>query len=575
MAPCLSRCFLLLSGILSSQSFQYPFKVTHKPSMWVFQMKSRIDENEKTTKRRTPANKRQAIKWVVQGVERCLADQQLPSPPENGSIRFRKKNHNRVYTYKRREDASLVDALYLMVNAKNQKEVIYAGKRIEVLMRRGCHDFPVEVTERVVKATAEIGLVALSLDLLRHMLEDSFPSPIAYIAVINALRKNGRLSLIEELLTDLATSCRSHNKELKTGTREAVGVDIVAFNSFIAALCDAAVKDIPFSPASTQRGSTTDLESYDETLPAYSNSTEVSSSSQKLISKALDLLRADTARKRFALSDDPDVYSFNSVLSAAAKCSRSVSKDFTKYVIESCLRSMKLRAVEADSFTYNARIQAELGFSKQYIQKESKAIQIIDEAFSKKKFDRYTINLAIIPLLQDGRLHELMPMMRSFYMSNANNGKLVSSAFEAFLNTLVQNSELDFANSVFEEFFLSSRYPSNRSPNRFQMSQEIHVVTNGSWVNNQFGNGVKTSSIEPTTRHFNILLSGYSKMYRPSRSYGNTSNISEDVSVSIASKVYGLLDVMVRIGVPLDKYSVSCLMKFPTSSEEITLLWKR
>jgi len=566
MAPRLPMCFILLSDILSSQSFQYPYKEMHTPSMRAFQMKPRFTENEETTERRTPANKRQAINWVIQGVERCLAEQQLPSPPENNGIRFRKKkNSNRVYTYNRREDASLVDALYLMVNAKNQKEVIYAGKRIEVLMKigRGRHNFPVEVTERVIKATAEIGLVALSLDLLRRMLEDSFPSPIAYIAVINALRKNGRLSLIEDILTELGNSCRSHNKEPRTSTSEAMGVDIVAFNSFIAALCGAAVKDIPFS----SQGGSTGLENFDDMSFNGNNSTDATSSSQKYLYKALNLLKGDTARKRFALSDDPDIYSFNTVISAAAKCSRSVSSDFIHFIMDSCLRSMKLRGLEADSFTYNARIQAELGFGEQDDNKNSKAIQLIDAAFSENKFDRYTVNLAIIPLLQYDRHHELLKIMRSFYVSNANNGKLVSSAFEAFLNTLVQNYELDYANSVFEEFFLSS-HQEKKSPNRFQMSQEIHVVTNGSWAKNQFGKGVKIGSIEPTTRHFNILLSGYSKMYRP-----NSKN-SED-AISIASKAFGLLDATLRIGVPLDKYSVSSLMMFPTSSEEITLLLKR
>ena len=70
--------------------------------------------------KRVPQSKRTAIRWIIQGVERCLADE------EEGDEKGKKNK-----SYKRRVDASLVDALYLMVNANTQKEVLDSEKRID------------------------------------------------------------------------------------------------------------------------------------------------------------------------------------------------------------------------------------------------------------------------------------------------------------------------------------------------------------------------------------------------------------------------------------------------------------
>ena len=91
-------------------------------------------------------------------------------------------------------------------------------------------DFPMEVNERVIKATAMAGLGALSLKLLMNMLNDdkmnnnSMPSSMAYTAVLNCLRKNGRVDRLEDTLSELAKSCRTITR--KTGN-DNVGVDLV------------------------------------------------------------------------------------------------------------------------------------------------------------------------------------------------------------------------------------------------------------------------------------------------------------------------------------------------------------
>ena len=561
-------CLMMLGAILPIQSFHSPFKLRSMPSVHLHMLQQRSEVRNEAAKRRSPANKRQAIKWVVQGVERCLAEQQLPAPPDNSRTRFR--NYERVYTYRRREDASLVDALYLLVNAKNQKEVIDAGKRIEVLMRvgRGRQDFPVEVTERVIKACASTGLLALSMDLLRRMLSDgTFPSPMAYTAVINALRKNGRVSQVEELLAELGNSCRKINQQMKSEGEKNVGVDIVAFNSFIAALCEAAVKATPYVVPTSTEIVGADEENLDERFFGESNSNQTTSSTEKYLYKALNLLKADNARQKFELLEEPDIYSYNAILSATAKCSRSsASTLFFDHIVNVCLEGMKERRIKPDIFTYNARIEIALEA------KSSTVIELIDEARAHVEIDRYTINLALIPLLKLSRYHDAMFMLRNFYRSNSSNNKMVASAFEAFINTLVQNSEVDFARKVFGEFFLSASTNQNERPaHPYQLSQEkIDEAMN------------IQHNIVPTTRHFNILFGGYSKLYWPKRSYhqadqspDNKSNASRDTSISVAQKVYSLLDDMLRLGVPLDKFSVSSLMTFPTTSESVTLLWKR
>lgn len=530
------------------------------------QMTPQTREKEQSTKKRSPVNKKQALKWVIQGVERCLAQQQLQVPPDSNSIRFR-KNDERVYTYKRREDASLVDALYLLLNAKNQKETIEAGKRIEALMRVGegkesRKKFPVEVTERVIKATASTGLLKISVDLLMRMLSDDiFPSPIAYIAVMNALRKNGRVSQMEELLTELATSCRRRNLHLKRETnatkQDATSVDVIAFNSFIAALCDAAVRDVPYS--SNFDAIDSDTEAFRTEFFGDTNSTEKASSSEKFLYKAINLLKDDIARKKFELTDDPDMYSYNAILAATVKCLRSsssASQTFSENMLHACLRGMEKRGIQKDIFTHNAMIEIAI-----QTERDSEAMRLIDEAIAHVDIDRYTINLALVPLLRSGRRHELMAILRRFYKANVKNTKLVASAFEAFLNTLVQNSEVDFAREqLFDVFFLpkqlGSRWP------------DAEAILN-----------LDIQPIEPTTRHFNIMLTGYRKLYRPGSSRffrRRTDGISEgDESSLIAQSAYSLLDYMLRAGVPLDSHSVSSLMAFPTSSKEVSSLLDR
>ena len=473
----------------------------------LLQLDARNNHSKNKSPRKSPPNRRTSIKWVIQGVEKCLAEE--GEPQYGGKPR---------YSYRRRIDASLVDALYLMANANSQKDVLDAEKRIKVLLKNPS-EFPVEVTERVIRATSVAGL-SLSIDLLKLLLKGddvaALPSSIAYVSVLSFLRKIGRIDRLEETLADLANVSR--RIQMKNPSQS--GIDIVAFNTYLGAICDAAVAGRPFSSSSDNV-----IEELDSNLfnfTNFNNTLDGTTPSEKYLYKGLNLLRGDVARKKFALDGDPDIYSFNSLLTAVAKCSKPGRNLLS--ITDSCLFTMKKQGIECDTLTYNARIQAAIAANE-----GDRAIQLIDELLASPKLDadRYTINLALMPFVKSGRKGQMLALMKDFYEMNAGkNNRIIVSAFEAFLNTLVQNDEVGLARDVFDAFFLSI------PKDRMQLT------------------GIRPN---PTTKHFNIMLGGYGK-------------------TGDALKAFELFDIMLDIGLPLDGFTVTSLMMHPISTEKITSL---
>ena len=544
MIVILLRFVLAFMCIWDSESFYTPIiSTTITRTSTLMQMKN---SNYRNSKRR-PQNKRTAIRWTIQGVEKCLAVEDEKNKSGGGSS----KSYNRLI------DASLVDALYLMVNANNQKDILDAEKRIQVLMKNPAK-FPQEVNERVIKATASAGLSSLSLTLLKALLSEekmgdgyAIPSSVAYIAVLNCLRKNGRIDRIEDTIVEIADACRKRGN---------VGVDLIAFNIFLAALCDAAVKDIPFTSSSD-----INVTEYEEilefnytTLSGNNSSSLPTSSSEKYLYKALNLLRTDTAVRRFALDSDPDKYSYNSVLMAAAKCTRPGADKTTKSIMLSCLRGMKDRGIEADILTFNARIQAALASDD----KET-AIRLIDQILKDPNLnpDRYTINFMLQAFLNTDRQHEIWSILENFYDENVkSNSNILSSAFEAFLNTIVKAGDVEFADEIFRSFFLSN------------------ILQKSSSISFQIRSARRHGRLLPKTRHFNILLGGYSKAYQSVESKKSKAIVSKNTTKSDdlkVSRAYDLLTIMIRM-VPLDEFSITSIMALPfASSEKITALLQR
>jgi len=320
---------------------------------------------------------------------------------------------------------------------------------------------------------------------------------------------------------------------------------LIALNIFLASLCDAAVNEVPFSSSTIDVDEKKTLGSFNFTSLT-SNST-TTSSSEKYLYKAINLLRGDTARTRFALEADPDRYSYNSVLNAAAKCSKP-GAEYTKSIMLSCLRGMKERGITMDMFTFNARIQAALQSDD-----DEAAIKIIDTIIQDPnlELDRYTIDLLLKPFINTGRREDIWYILDGFYEANIeSNSKLLSSAFEAFLVSLVDTGETELAREIFYSFFLSSKQLPNVSYRRKTVGP--------------------LSLLRPRTRHFNILLGGYSKAYQD-KSYMTDEEIDESLGDALE-----LLDIMIEKETPIDGYTVSSLMSLPFSSpEKITSLLKR
>jgi pentatricopeptide repeat protein len=259
---------------------------------------------------------------------------------------------------------------------------------------------------------------------------------------------------------------------------------------------------------------------------------------------------------------------------------------------------MNERGIKPDILTYNARLQAILATSSDG---GEAAIQLYNQILSDTNVtpDRYTINFMLNPFIHNGQCDEVWSMLNNFYIMNVEeNNSMVSSAFEAYLVTLVDNGEIEFARAVFQSFFL--KLPKKQQSKRMQLSRLVHVMDNEettkddkkiSLMDTMKIKSISQRGIEPNTllppktKHFNILLGGYSKAYQDVVSKtGKSLNLvtsKDGWSVSTATSTiiqnaFQLLDIMLDIGVPLDAFSVSSLMSLPySSSEDITSLLVR
>ena len=147
--------------------------------------------------------------------------------------------------------AALVVALRRLADAGSRSDVLAAERRLRSLLRPGA--FSPAVTERAIKAAAMAGLTSLASDLLRPLLarrgttEDAdaaVPSAAAYVAVLGALRRRGRVGTLERTLADLAAAARRDAARRRrgggggggggAGTGAAgTGIDLVAFNIYL------------------------------------------------------------------------------------------------------------------------------------------------------------------------------------------------------------------------------------------------------------------------------------------------------------------------------------------------------
>lgn len=245
------------------------------------------------SKRRKPPNNRVAIQWVFESVEKVLTEE------SKGSKRGKEEKS------KTQDSLILLEALSQIRHARSKAEVNQAGDSIASLdMNR----FSYAVQERVMKGVAMAGLVHLSIQLLDSMLltrngqsstaalqkgydpvpgltEPYVPSSMSYVAIFKCLRKRKRLEEMRETLQKLKLASKA------TSTK----IDTIAFNIYLAALCDVSTKGDKHQ---------TNLARNRKGRPA--------------LSEAIRLLGEGVAEAEFELIEAPGIYAFNTVLHAAA-----------------------------------------------------------------------------------------------------------------------------------------------------------------------------------------------------------------------------------------------------------------
>jgi pentatricopeptide repeat protein len=269
----------------------------------------------------------------------------------------------------------------------------------EELMLLSIQDkFSYSIQERVVKVTSMAGYVKLSLFLLDSMLGISsnsisstmsskiyIPSYMAYTSVLNRLRKWKKIDTMRETLQKLSHACKITRKQEK--------LDIVALNTYLAAICDT---------MKMRNDGEKDVE---------------------LMREAMDLLYPGVATEKYTLPD-PDVMSFNTVLNAAAEMKNGT-------LVNEAIHLMKKQGIAPDIVTYNAMLKAAptAGFK----------VSVVDEILETPDLvaDRYTVEMAIMPLVEEGRIPDLLNLLHGF--SSADQPEhAVQNAYSTFLLALIK-----------------------------------------------------------------------------------------------------------------------------------------
>lgn len=283
----------------------------------------------------------------------------------------------------------LLEAMKALLQARNQREIKAVGRRLDKLDIIGGESYPIQ--ERVVKATALSGLLTTSLTIVNGMLDSNYlPSQIAYIPVCSALRRADEIQQLEDLMYNLAETAR----------QQQTSVDVVAWNIYLAALCDSV--DDPNDPI------------------------------LGIVWKWMD---PAVARDQF--STEPDQISFNTLVFAAARAGN-------KTLVEKVWEEMqKQDGFEQTIRAYNSRLM---------VSDKEERLAIFDEICATKSLtpDRYTVDLLLYPLIQVGRMGDVETLVENFIASSSERMK--RDAFSAFLSTLIKEGDVTSARALFDTY---------------------------------------------------------------------------------------------------------------------------
>ncbi|KAL3938326.1 MAG: hypothetical protein SGBAC_006741 [Bacillariaceae sp.] len=250
-----------------------------------------------------------------------------------------------------------------------------------------------------------------------------------------------------------------------------------------------------------------------------------------------DWMDPNVARRLFRVT--PDVTSFNILLNGAARVG---NKTLVERVWQDLISQ---NGLEPDIVSYNARLKAVSGAER---------FDILDEIERKGiSPDGYTIDMMSGDLIGAGRFGDFQRMVEHFLADKSERKK--SDSLAALLVTLVQQENIEPARNLFERCALDDP---------------------------------TISLVPPCTRHFNILLDGYSKIAKLDANKDQLLLIQESLK-GISVGAFDSLDLdprkaaaltegrklcrkIVSLGVEQDPYTLSSMISLCISPAEIIQL---
>ena len=373
------------------------------------------------SERRPAPNKRTALRWVVQSIERLGQDPEFilerPSPQLMDALYRLQKGENIISYHVPLIIFVLANAVFCIL-ARTQREVTEAGRLLESLDITRTES--ADVQERVVKAAAISGLLTLATQLLDGFLDrEVFPSSIAYVAVCNSLRQAGRAQRLEQVLYKLGSV--AHDEP----------VSVVALNTYLAALCDG-IQD------------------------------------RSRLEHARDWLRPGVSSERLG-GTEPDEASYATVLHAASSMENHC-------MVDELWDEMTItRKLHPTVYAYNALLQSARGCRNG----DAKVLDLLDRLWKEVRPDRYTIDLVLVPLIRAHRIGDVEALLGSFVESCSVDTRTASNAFSAFLNTLIKAGELPTARAIFDTYLLPSLSSSDPNINIYPTTWHFNLLIDG------------------------------------------------------------------------------------------------
>lgn len=195
----------------------------------------------------------------------------------------------------------------------------------------------------------------------------------------------------------------------------------------------------------------------------------------------------------------PDAASFATVMNSA-----------NRSTVDQLWTTMTTLGIEPSLYCYHARLK---------VATDDEALDMLQEIQQTQQPNRYTIDLMVLPLARSGKIPELLSMLTHFVRTEP---EAVSKAFAAFLTTLCRAGDVESAQMIFEKFLGKSA----------------------------------------STRHYNILISGYRKM------------LDDESDTSARGKAIVLYKKMIKAGLRPDEYTLTSMTGFAANNVELSELMR-